>query len=467
MKIMTKFIKPRMKNCLITSIFLITCFSISAQQKKWTLQESVDYALVNNITVRQMQLDGLIAEENMTTAKANFLPTISGSASQNFNFGSFIGNDGSRISRDSRGNSFGINSGITIFNGFQNINLYKQAQLGLKTSQLQLDILKDNMSLNVVNAYLNILLNKEALKLAEEQIAISQKSLDQIQDLVDAGVRPKADLLVSQSQLATDNERLVNAQNSVALSLLNLSQILQVSKDGFDVENILIDLTNAVLTYNRTNEILSYALANRPEIKNAELNVENAAFNIAIAKSSYYPTLTFGAGLGTSYQHLQGQDDVIPIFDQNTGMITEFRSNGFAEQLENNLGYNFGFNLSIPIFSGFRKDANVNRSKINKEKSSLALEQEKQTLTTNIEQAYADAKASLKQYEASSISMAAQEEAFKNEQEKYDLGVSTSFELDQVRNRLINAQSSFLNAKYNFVFKTKVLDFYMGKSLTN
>ncbi len=456
-----------MKNCLIISIFLITCFSISAQQKKWTLQECVDYALVNNITVRQIQLDGLIAEENMTTAKANFLPTVSGSASQNFNFGSFIGNDGSRISRDSRGNSFGISSGITIFNGFQNVNLYKQAQLGLKTSQLQLDILKDNMSLNVVNAYLNILLNKEALKLAEEQIAISQKSLDQIQDLVDAGVRPKADLLVSQSQLATDNERLVNTQNSVALSLLNLSQILQVSKDGFDIENILIDLTNAVLTYNRTNEILSYALANRPEIKNAELNVENAAFNIAIAKSSYYPTLTFGAGLGTSYQHIQGQDDVIPVFDQNTGMITELRPNGFGEQLENNLGYNFGFNLSIPIFSGFRMDANVNRSKINKEKSSLALEQEKQTLTTNIEQAYADAKASLKQYEASSISMTAQEEAFKNEQEKYDLGVSTSFELDQVRNRLINAQSSFLNAKYNFVFKTKVLDFYMGKSLAN
>ncbi|GAA4938404.1 TolC family protein [Algibacter agarivorans] len=456
-----------MKNCLIISISLITCFSISAQQKKWTLQECVDYALVNNITVRQMQLDGLIAEENMTTAKANFLPTVSGSASQNFNFGSFIGNDGSRISRDSRGNSFGISSGITIFNGFQNVNLYKQAQLGLKTSQLQLDILKDNMSLNVVNAYLNILLNKEALKLAEEQIAISQKSLDQIQDLVDAGVRPKADLLVSQSQLATDNERLVNTQNSVALSLLNLSQILQVSKDGFDIENILIDLTNAVLTYNRTNEILSYALANRPEIKNAELNVENAAFNIAIAKSSYYPTLTFGAGLGTSYQHIQGQDDIIPVFDQNTGMITELRPNGFGEQLENNLGYNFGFNLSIPIFSGFRKDANVNRSKINKEKSSLALEQEKQTLTTNIEQAYADAKASLKQYEASSTSMTAQEEAFKNEQEKYDLGVSTSFELDQVRNRLINAQSSFLNAKYNFVFKTKVLDFYMGKSLAN
>ncbi|MDO5974625.1 TolC family protein [Flavivirga jejuensis] len=454
-----------MKHSLIigTLFFVVSSF---AQDKKWTLQACVDHALENNISIKQTQLDALIAKEDITTAKAAFLPTVSGSASQNYNFGSFIGNDGSRIASDSRGNSFGVSTGITIFNGFQNINLYKQSKLGLKTSQLQLDILKNNISLNVVNAYLNILLNKEALKLAEEQVTISQKSLDQVQGFVDAGVRAKADLLLSKSQLATDSERLVNAENSVILSLLSLSQLLQVSKDGFDVENILIDLTNTVLTYNSTNEILSYALTNRPEIKNAELNVENAEFNIAVAKSSYYPSLTFGAGVGTSYQHFQGQDDVIPIFD-NTGALTELRPNGFAEQIENNLGYNFGFSLNVPIFSGFKNDANVNRSKINKERLNLELEQEKQTLTSNIEQAYADAKASLKQYEASKISMTAQEEAFKNEQEKYDLGVSTSFELEQVRNRLINAQSSFLNAKYNFVFKTKVLDFYMGKSLTN
>ncbi|MDO5979454.1 TolC family protein [Flavivirga spongiicola] len=456
-----------MKQYFFASAFLLISLTLSAQEKKWTLQECVNHALENNITVKQTELDASIAEENIITAKANFLPTVSASASQNFNFGSFIGNDGSRISRDTRGNSFGLNSGITIFNGFQNINFYKQAKLGLKSSQLQLDILKDNISLNVVNAYLNILLNKETLKLAEEQVEISQKSLNQVQGFVDAGVRAKADLLESQSQLAADGERLVNAQNSVILSLLNLSQIIQVSKEGFDVESILIDLTDTVLIYNSTNEILSYALTNRPEIKNAELNVKNAEFNVAIAKSSYYPTLTFGAGLGTSYQHIQGQDDVIPIFDQNTGTLIELRSNGFGKQLENNLGYNFGLNLSIPIFSGFRNDANVKRSKINKEKSNLALDLEKQTLTTNIEQAYADAKASLKQYEASKTSVIAQEEAFKNAQEKYDLGVSTSFELEQVRNRLVNAQSSFLNAKYNFVFKTKVLDFYMGKSLTD
>ena len=393
------------------------------------------------------------------------MPTVSGSASHSYNFGSSIGNSGTRVSLDRLFNSFGLNTGITIFNGFKNINLYEQAKLGLETSQLQLAILKDNISLNVVNAYLNILLNKEALKIAVDQVNISQKSLDQIQGLVDAGVRAKADLFDAQSQLAADNERLVNAQNSVDLSLLTLSQLLQVSNKNFNIENIEIDLTNAVLLYNNTNEILSYALVNRPEIKNAELNLKNAELNIEIAKSSYYPTLTFGAGMSTSYQHVQGQKDIIPIFDSNTGTIIELRDNGFGKQIDNQLGYNFGFNLSIPIFSGFRNNASLNKTKINKEQLNLSLEQEKQTLTTNVEQAFADAKASLKQYEASETSKIAQEESFRNAQEKYNLGVSTSFELEQVRNRLINAQSSFLNAKYNFVFKTKVLDFYMGKSL--
>ena len=452
------------KSVLFLSVLFCSVISFS-QEKLWTLEACVNHALEYNITVKQTALDAALAEEDITTAKSNFLPTVSGSASHSYNFGSSIGNSGTRVSLDRLYNSFGLNTGITIFNGFKNINLYEQAKLGLETSKLQLKILKDNISLNVVNAYLNILLNKEALKNAVDQVSISQKSLDQVQDLVNAGVRAKADLFDSQSQLAADNERLVNAQNSLDLSLLTLSQLLQVSNENFNIENIEIDLTNAVLLYNSTREILSYALVNRPEIKSAELNLKNADLNIAIAKSSYYPTLTFGAGMSTSYQHVQGQKDYIPIYDSNTGTLTELRPNGFGQQIDNQLGYNFGFNLSIPIFSGFRNNASLNKTKITKERLNLSLENEKQTLTTNIEQAFADAKASLKQYEASEVSKIAQEEAFKNAQEKFNLGVSTSFELEQVRNRLINAQSSFLNAKYNFVFKTKVLDFYMGKSL--
>lgn len=451
--------------------FLISASAI-AQDKEWSLKESVEYALENNIAVQQSLIDQQIAEQDLKSAKGNFLPTVNGSASQSWNFGSFIDPlSGGRIAADSRGNSFGLNTGITLFNGFRNINTQKQAELGIESSKIQLNILRNNISLNVVNAYLNILFNKEAIKQAKDQVNISQESLNQVQELVDSGVRARADLLVSKSQLATDNERLVNAQNSVDLSLLSLAQLLQIPSEGFEIQDINIDLTEAVLIYKDSKEIVSYAIENRPEIKGAQLNIDNAELNYQIARSAYYPTFSFGAGANTNYQHRQGIKDILEVnrvFDPLTGaqLSSDIIKNGFFPQIENNLGYNVGFNLSIPIFNGFRTDANVQRAQFSKERISLALEQEKQTLKASIEQAYADAKASLLQYESSKLSLESQELAYENEQDKYDLGVSTSFELEQVRNRLINAQSSFLNAKYNFVFKTKVLDFYLDKPIT-
>lgn len=458
-------------NKIIAAIVLGFISSASfAQQKEWTLQESVDYALQNNIQVQQTKLDYETAEQNVVTAKGNFMPNLNANANHSYNFGSFIGQDGSRIARDSRSNSFGLNTGVTLFNGFRNTATYQQAKLGLEQSELQLEILSNDIALNVVNAYLNILFNNESLKLAKEQIEFTQNQYDQIKAFVDAGSRPRVDLLDVESQLAADEQRIVTAQNSVDLSLLSLSQLLQLPSEGFDIKNIEIDLTNAVLVYNNSGEILSYAIANRPEIKNAELNIDNADLNIKIAKSAYLPTLSFGAGASTSYQHLQGQEDVRQqtIVDNTSpsGFNTVLVPNNFGDQIEDNLGYNVGLSLNIPIFNGFQTKANVTRAEINKKRLELALEQQKQTLNTNVEQAFADAKAALKQYEASEKSVKLQEGAFKNAQSSYELGASTSFELEQIKSRLINAQSQFLNAKYNFVFKTKVLDFYLGKPIT-
>ena len=462
--------KTMNKKIALVALVLGISFSALAQDKQWTLRAAVDYALENNLQVQQTKLDYETAEQNVVTAKGNFLPTLSGSANHNYNFGSFIGQDGSRIARDSRGNSFGLNTGVTLFNGFRNTATFNQAKLGLEQSVLQQEILSNDIALNVVNAYLNILFNKESLKLAEEQIGFSEKQYDQIKAFVDAGSRARVDLLDTESQLAADEQRLVTARNNVDLSLLSLSQLLQLPKQNFDIENIDVNLTNAVFTYNDSGEILSYALENRPEIKNAELNIDNADFNIKIAKSAFYPTLSFGAGASTSYQHIQGQEDLrsqtVEDFAAPSGFTTSLVPNGFSDQVEDNLGYNVGFRLSVPIFNGFQNKANVTRAEINKKRLELALEQQKQTLNTNVEQAFADAKAALTQYEASEKSLKLQEAVFKNGQDSYELGASTSFELDQLKNRLLNAQSSFLNAKYNFVFKTKVLDFYLGKSIT-
>ena len=454
---------------LYTALFLIGTLN-SFAQKKWTLKECVDHALEHNISVKQSMLDIDLAKQDVINAKGNFMPSLSANASQNFNFGSFIGQDGSRIKSDSRGNSFGINSGVTIFNGFRNLNTYKQAKLGVEASQLQLSILQDDISLTVVNSFLNILFNKENLKIAKEQLTISLNQRDQITSQVEAGIKPRSDLFDIDATIASNRESIVNAENSLDLSLLSLSQNLQVSPVDFDIEEVQINLTSVSMAYSSTGEILSYALDNRAEVKNAELNIENSDFGVKLAQSAYAPSLSFGAGLGSSYQHKQGESDVRSEYvmdPNNPGSIIEtIVPYGFNAQIENNLGYNLGFNLSVPIFNGFKTKANVSKAKINREKSILNLEQAKQDLTTTITQAYADAKASLKQYQASLFSVASLEESFKNVQNKFNFGAATSFEVEQVRGRLVNAKSNLINSKYNFVFRSKVLDFYMGKPLT-
>ncbi|WP_233450939.1 TolC family protein [Hanstruepera ponticola] len=461
-----------MINKKVSVIFIFACLfsivSIAQEKRVWTLEECINYALENNISIKQTELDTETADQDLITAKGNFLPNLNANASQNWNFGSFIGQDGNRVSRDSRGNSFGLNTGVTLFNGFRNTSIYKQAQLGIESSQLQLDILKDNISVNVVNSYLNILLNKENLKVAEEQILISEKQVQQLSELVDSGVRPRADLYEVEAQLASDKERLTNVENSLDLALLGLTQLLQIPYEGFDVEGIELGLPEVLVERKSSTEIYDYAVQNRPEIRKAELDIENSELAIDIAKSAYYPNLSFGAGLGTSYQHFQGQEDLRVVFpDPSNPTDFEIIPNGFWVQLENNLGYNLGFRLDVPIFNRLQTKANVSRAKINKKRIEFSLDQAKQDLQSTIEQAYADAKAAFKQFEASQVSLDAQSESFKNAQESYNLGVMNSFEFEQVRNRLVNAEANLINAKYNFVFTTKVLDFYLGKPLTD
>ncbi|MBF61274.1 MAG: transporter [Xanthomarina sp.] len=458
-----------MNRNIVTTVLLSIFISISgfAQDKKWGLEECVNYALENNISIKQTALDTDLADQDLISAKGNFLPNVNASASQDWNFGSFIGQDGNRVSIDSRGNSFGLNTGVTLFNGFRNTSIYKQAQLGIESSELQLSILKDNISVNVVNQYLNILLNKENLKVAEEQVAITEKQVIQVSELVDSGVRPRADLFEVEAQLASDRERLTNVENSLELAKLALTQLLQISNEGFDVEEIELSLPEVLVEHKSSNEIYDYALQNRPEIKKAELDIENSILAIDIAKSAYYPTLSFGAGLGTSYQHFQGQEDLRVVIDPNDPTNISLVENGFWQQLEDNLGYNLGFRLDIPIFNRMQTKVSVDKAKINKERIAYSLDQAKQDLRSTIEQAYTDAKAAFKQFEASQVSLNAQKEAFKNAQESYNSGVMNSFEFEQVRNRLVNAEANLINAKYNFVFTTKVLDFYLGKPLTD
>ncbi|MDF1518053.1 MAG: TolC family protein [Lutibacter sp.] len=450
-----------MRTKIVSILAFVLFINANAQDKKWTLQECVDYALDNNISIKQQELSKELAEEDIAIAKGNFYPSLNSSLSQNWNFGSFIDINGGRVSRDSRSNSFGLNTNVTLYNGNRNKNNLLQVQKSLEAAGFDLEENKNGIMLFVVNNYLNVLLNKESIIIAQDQIYISQKQVEKAKVLVDAGSQPRTTLLEAEATLAANEQQLTTAQNTLDLSLLSLAQLLQVSHKGFDIQEVPLTIDAASLIYNDTDLIFNTALSNLPEIKSAEIAVERSEIAVEIAKGAYYPSFSFGAGLGTSYQHNQGSKDVRPVVDPNTNTVV-FVPNGFGKQLEDNLGYNLGFSLNIPIFNRFQTKSNVTKAQINQEIASLQLLDQQVKLRETIEKAYADAKAALNQYISAEKSLLAQNESFKNAQVSYDNGTMTSFDFDQIRNRLVNAQSSLANAKYNFVFRTKLLEYYLG-----
>ena len=443
-------------------VFLTITFSF-AQDKQWTLQECVDHALENNLSVQRAKFITDLRNEDINTAKGSKLPGFSASVSQNFSFGSgFDAASNSRVAVDRRSNNLGLNGSITIFNGFLLKNIYEQSKVAHEASLLDLEKMKNDISLNIVNSYLNVLFNKENLKIAESQLEISEQQYDQTKVLVEEGVQPKGNLLEVESTKINDENAIVTAQNNVDLSLLTLSQILQIPNAGFDIQDVPISIESVALMYNNTNEIFEKAVGNQPEIKSAELGVSIAETQIKIAKADYLPSLSASAGVNTVYNHTQGRNDDFSIPDPNNPGQQLLIKNGFFDQLDNNLGQFVGLNLSIPIFSRNQVKANVNRAKINQKISEVTLSDQKLALREAIERAYINAKATLKEYEAAKKSVDAQELSFEYAQQRYNLGVTNSFDFEQVKNRLVNAQATLARAKYNFVFRTKLLEFYYG-----
>lgn len=444
-----KKVMPFKKHNIAFFTLLITVLSFG-QQKQWTLQECVAYALENNISVKQASNSLLSNEQDIVAAKGQFLPSVSASASNGLSLGTSLVAEGIFANRTSNSTSFGVSVSQTVFNGFRNLNTYKQANLSSEIAALELSRIKDDISLNVVNTYLNVLFNKENLETAQAQYEFSKKQLKQVKDLVDAGVQPKANIYDAEATLSRDAQQVTIAENNFNLALLSLSQLLQVPFNNFDVKIIDVDAPSEALLYSNVEPILNFALENRSEIKIAEKNIEAAQLGTEISKAGYLPSVSFSYGFGANAFYSN-------LIDNEAA---------FLEQLDNNKGHSFNLSVGIPIFSRFQNKTSVAKSKIAEESRKLDLEQAKITLESNIQSAYTDAQAALKAYVAAKKSLESQELAFNNSKERYDIGAMTAFDLEQARVQLINAQSSLINAKYDFVFKTKVLDFYMGKPLT-
>ena len=439
-----------MKTKLILAVALFTSLA-SFSQKKWTLKECVDQALEKNISVQQSKLNLELAIKDVAIAKGNFLPNLNGNTGGNLNFGSgFDPVTNNRVSTSFFGGSLGLNSGYTIFNGYRNTNTYKQAQLGVASSKYDLQKIENDISLFVVNGYLNVLFAKENLNVAKVQYEISANQIEAVKSRFQAGVVAKGEVLNTQSTAAANLQSVIAQENVLNLALLNLAQTIQVPIDNFDVVSIELGTPSVNLLYTNSDLIFEKSLINRPEIERAILAIESADLSIEIAKSNFSPTVSASLGISTNYGF-------------NLNLPTGLLNTNFLTQVNDNFGYGLGFNVSVPIFNRFQTKNNVAKSKINKEIVITRLESEKIQLKQTIEQAFLDVKAASKSYQAAKISLAAQTEAFKNSQQRYNFGDMTLFDFDQVRTRLVNAEGAMIRSKYDYVFKTKILQFYSNE----
>jgi outer membrane protein len=444
-------------------IFLsVSSAHIRAQGKIWSLQECIQYAIDNNIQIKQQELQTIFQENTLEQSKLNLLPTINGQASHNFSFNRTLDQTTYQyVDQNGQTDQFYIGGSLNLFNGLQNYNTIRRNKYNLLASEHDLQGIKDNISLNIALAYLQILLNSELVTATDNQLQITRQQIEKTRKMYDAGSIARGNLLQIEAQAASEELQLINLKNQLDISYLTLTQLLELeSPDGFSivVPQISID-TNTVITGD-VDEIFSQAQELRPEIKSAELNLQASELDLKIAQGARSPRLSMSHSAGTMYSNIRQK--IISI-DPMTGPV--YGEYPFREQLDDNLNYGFGFTLNVPILNGWQVNKNIANSKINIDNYRYNLEAEKKNLYKKIQQAYADAVASLKKYSASVKAVASMEESFRYTEQKFDVGMVTPVDYNAAKTQLLNAQSDMSQAKYEFIFKTKVLDFYKGLPL--
>lgn len=452
-------IKMNIKSFFSLGLLFVFSFASQAQTKKWTLQECVNYALQNNISIKLSELDTNLAAIDKKGAIGNFIPSLNANASHSWNIGLNQNiTTGLLQNQTTQYTSAGASVGVDIYKGLQNQNRLRKANLSIVASKYQLLKMQEDISLNVANAFLQVLFSKENLKVQQEQLGINEKQLKRSQEFVSAGTIPRGDLLEIVATVAADKQRIVTAENALIISKLSLVQLLQLPDfENFDV----IDDTNAkeennILTQTPT-AIYDKAKENRTELKIAQTNLEIARKDLAIAKGAYQPTLQGFYNFNSRVSYAD-----VPLFSSNGTLIGTQSAPPFWNQFSDNKGQSFGAQLSIPIFNGFSIRNNVERNKVNLEKSKIAVQQQEVDLKRNVYTAFTDANGALKTYESAMIALEARQSAYDYAKEKYEVGLMNSFEFNQAQTLLSNAQSEVLRTKYDYIFKIKILEFYFG-----
>ncbi len=462
------------KPLLLLPLFAI-CFANA--QSGMDLQQCIEYALKHNISLRQSNLSNEQIKNNSNQAKAALLPSVNAGASHVYNFGKTIDRfTNSFANTQVLSQNFYVGSNVVLWSGLSQLNNAQASEYTYQSGVEQLKQQENDLSLSVANAYIGVIFSEEVLKISQNQYKITQEQFERTRKLVDAGATAKSVEYDIKAQLASEEVNVTTAENNYDLALLNLKQLMNFdSVMNFSIVRPDISVQESQLIENNLTAIYETALKNQPIIKSGEYSLKSADRTLAASRGRVSPSLTFNASMGTGTSGLAKK--VTGYTTQSQPLVTSagvfyydvqvptYENMPFSEQFKNNVNKSLGLTLSIPIFNGLQTSTAVRNAKLNSLNAKFSQDLNKQNLYKSVAQAHANAKAAFNKYIATKASVDAASESFKYAEQKFNAGTISVFDFNSSKNRLYAAQSNMVQAKYDYIFKLKVLDYYQGKPL--
>lgn len=436
---------------LIIILFVFDSSLLQAQQV-WSLEKCINYALENNIKIKQGVISTEYQKNQLQQTKFSRLPSLNGQTSQNLNFGRSLTYENTYKDINSSETNFGLGVSLPVFQGFQIMNNISKLELDLQASVEDLSKAKSDISVNIASTYLEILFAKDLVVVSANQIEITRLQINQINEKVEAGSLAKGNLLDIVAQAAGEELNLVNAKNQLQLAKLKLVQLLELSvKESFDIETPSFPEISAQASIVAANEVYDAALLTRPEIKGADLRFQSSKFQLKMAQGLLYPTVSLYANIYDTYN--------------NKYMDRDGKNISFSDQLKNNQRKGVGLQMNIPIFNKFQTKYQIDNARLQVLNTGLELEGAKKLLRSDVETAQTNAIAALNRFTSNQKAVSAIREAFRYSAEKFAVGLVNTVEYNTAKTKLAKSESDLLQAKYEFIFRTKILDFYRGLPL--
>ena len=463
---------------IVFVVIFLSCLSVQGQSS-WDLEQCIVYAKNHNIGLKQINLNNQTMLNNAEQSKLGLLPSLNAAATHQYNFGQTIDRYTNSFVKSQAvlSQNFYLSSSVMLWSGMSQYNNIKASEYNYLSGVERLKQQENDLSLGVANAYIGVIFSEEILKISHNQYQITKEQLERTQKLVIAGSLAKSEEYNILAQLASEEVNVTAAENGYNMSILNLKQLMNFdSVTTFNIARPDLNVQESLLLENNLTNIYETALKNQPSIKSSEYSILSAEKYLMASKGRVSPSLSFNASMGTGTSGLAkkviGYQDQTQMLYTNMGAFSYtvqspvLANTPFAEQFKNNANKSIGFTFSMPLYNGFQTSTAIKNAKINSLNARFSMDLAKQNLYKSIAQAYGNARAALNKYKASSASVKAANESFFYAQQKFNAGVISSYDFNSAKAKVFTAECNMLQDKYDYIFKLKVIDYYLGKPLS-